>query len=146
MTQFRSVALIGAGRPGAAAGLSLVDLALTAALAFAGSLYGVEGTAAGVVVAALAAAVLTSAVIHRVLGVGPGRLLRACAPPYIACLAMVAALIAAGIPLVGQSAMLRLAVLIPLGAVIFGSWLVLAHRPWLSARISYLRGRGSGRE
>lgn len=142
LTQFRSVALIGAGRPGAAAALSLVDLAVTTAFALVGSAWGVVGTAAGVLMAALAAALLTSVVIRRVLDIRITRLLQACAPPYVASLIMAAALIAVGFYLDTWNELIRLVVLVPLGAFVFAGCLVLFYTSWLSARIGYLRGSG----
>jgi O-antigen/teichoic acid export membrane protein len=138
---FRSVALVGAGRPGVAASLSLVDLATTGSLALLGSAYGLLGTLLGVLASALIAAVVTSVVLRRVLGVELLQLLRACAPPYLAALIMVAAVGGAGTLLATWPPTLRLVVSVPLGAVVFCGWLMAVHRPWVVARIDYLRSR-----
>jgi O-antigen/teichoic acid export membrane protein len=140
---FRSVALVGAGRPGISALLSLADLATTTALALLGSQYGLQGTVVGVLGSAWIAAIVTSLVLRRTLGIALPQLLRACGPPYLAAVVMATTLAGAGFAFQTWSSVWRLGVLVPLGGVVFFAWLLVAHRPWLLARFVYLKGTAS---
>ena len=136
---FRSGVLVSAGRPGMAASLALLDLAVTAGAIWVGAGRDLLWAAWGVLGASWVMAAISAVFTAQVLQTPLGSLLRACAPPYVAAAVMTAALYASASLVVDWSPAWRLAAAIPAGGAFFLSFLRLAYRDWLAERIRYLR-------
>jgi O-antigen/teichoic acid export membrane protein len=143
-TYFRSVALIARNRPGLAAGLGLADLAMTMALAWTATGFGLDGVLMATLVAGVVAAAVTTELVCRVLALPPSTLVGNCLPPYLGVLVIAAAVLLGSEWLSGLTAAVRLPLLIPAGALAYAAYLISFHRRWLGARIAYLTSRGEG--
>lgn len=137
---FRGVALTAGGRPGAAAGIAAVEFVVLGGLVWLGAHASLPWAVVGLLVSGVAMAAVSAATVARTLGFRLSALLLDCAPPYAACLTMAAAVLGMRALLPPLEPWAGLAILVLTGATATIGHLLLLHRRWALARLSYLTG------
>lgn len=132
------------GRPGIGSGNAAFGAILMPVAFLVGAQWGIAGIAWAWLVAYPALLIFAAARSLPVIGVRPGMLLRAVAPPVLAAavMALAVALIDHVLPAMPQA--VRLAALVAAGGLIYCLWLLLFARAMVEDLIRLVRGRDVG--
>ncbi|MCC2978166.1 lipopolysaccharide biosynthesis protein [Sphingomonas sp. PL-96] len=135
-------AIDAAGRPGVTAGTTAIGAVLLPVAFLVGARYGIAGIAAAWIVAHPILLAIVAARALPVLGVPPGRYLRAIAPPVLAAAAMALLVFATDGALPVLPPVARLSLLVAVGAVTYLGALVLFAPASVREAIAMVRARG----